>query len=75
MRRIVIILTAMAILAGYSMDSTDEPLTPRWTPLRHHDEQHSAYASEARIKVMPCGRRSGKSEYAKRILVERAFLR
>ena len=63
----------MAILTGLSMDSADEPLTPRWTPLRHHDEQHSAYVSEARIKVMPCGRRSGKSEYAKRILVERAF--
>jgi hypothetical protein len=64
----------MVTPVGNSIFSAFEPLTPRWTPLTWHAEQRRLYDSTARIKVAPCGRRSGKSEWAKRILVERAFL-
>lgn len=44
-------------------------LTPRWYRLRPHDGQHALWHSKARFIVLPCGRRSGKSEIAKRKLV------
>lgn len=44
-------------------------LTPRWTPLRQHDEQLRLIHSRTRFRVVPAGRRSGKSERAKRHLV------
>lgn len=49
-------------------------LTDRWSPLRFHAEQHRAWTSDARFKVIPAGRRSGKTELAKRNLVMRAVL-
>jgi hypothetical protein len=45
-------------------------LTNRWTPLRYHPEQARLSTSRARFKVVPAGRRSGKTEKAKRRLVE-----
>lgn len=44
-------------------------LTPRWSPLRHHLEQSRLFHHPARFKVVPAGRRSGKTELAKRKLV------
>lgn len=44
-------------------------LTKRWTPLRYHPEQSRLWQSKARFKVVPAGRRSGKTEIAKRHLV------
>lgn len=48
-------------------------LTPRWTPLRYHEGQNAYMNSTARFNVLPCGRRSGKTERAKRKLVIRAL--
>jgi len=45
-------------------------LTDRWTQLRYHAEQTRLLTSPARFKVVPAGRRSGKTERAKRYLVE-----
>lgn len=42
------------------------PLTPRWTTLRHHAEQRRLWLSRALFKVVAAGRRSGKTELAKR---------
>lgn len=47
-------------------------LHPRWTPLRAHAVQAAFYQSRHRFNVVPAGRRSGKTEIAKRRLVKRA---
>ena len=44
-------------------------LTPRWYKLRPHAGQDALWRSQARFVVLPCGRRSGKSEIAKRKLI------
>lgn len=44
-------------------------LPARWTELRPHLEQQRFYHSPCRFNVVPAGRRSGKSEIAKRKLV------
>ena len=44
-------------------------LTERWTPLIPHDEQLRLWHSLARFKVASAGRRSGKTERAKRKVV------
>lgn len=44
-------------------------LTPRWYKLRPHAGQDALWHSKARFVVLPCGRRSGKSEIAKRKLI------
>lgn len=49
------------------MASADLP--PRWTSLRPHDVQTAWMRSPARFNVVPAGRRSGKTERAKRKLV------
>jgi hypothetical protein len=46
-----------------------EPLTPRWTELRPHPEQLRYLNSPHRFNTLPAGRRSGKTELAKRKLV------
>jgi len=46
-------------------------LTERWYPLRFHPVQARLKASKARFKVIEAGRRSGKTEIAKRDGVER----
>ncbi len=45
------------------------PLTPRWTELAYHPEQARLFCSAARFRVVAAGRRSGKTELAKRFLV------
>lgn len=47
--------------------------TPRWTPLRDHPEQLRLWNDNHRFKIVPAGRRSGKTELAKRRLVEHLF--
>lgn len=44
-------------------------LTPRWTPLRHHPIQARFARWAGRYAVASAGRRSGKSEIAKRRLI------
>lgn len=48
-------------------------LSPRWYGLKPHPEQERFRLSPARFKVVPAGRRSGKTENAKRCLVEKAL--
>jgi len=47
-------------------------LNKRWHVMRPHAKQRAFYLSEARFNVVPAGRRSGKTEIAKRRLVRRA---
>jgi hypothetical protein len=47
-------------------------LHPRWSVLRPHLMQRAFYTSEHRFNVVPAGRRSGKTEIAKRRLARRA---
>ncbi len=49
-------------------------ISPRWTKLRDHDEQIRLINSPARFKTVPAGRRSGKTEIAKRKLSKAAFI-
>jgi hypothetical protein len=48
-------------------------LTDRWTTLRPHPEQNRLWRSSARFRVVSAGRRSGKTELAKRDTVVRAL--
>lgn len=48
-------------------------LTPRWYPLIPHPTQLELVQTKARFVVLPCGRRSGKTERAKRYLITRAL--
>ncbi len=43
-------------------------LTRRWYPLFEHEIQHALWTEDARFKICPSGRRSGKTERAKRKL-------
>jgi hypothetical protein len=47
--------------------------TPRWTPLTRHPIQMGYWNSPHRFNTVPAGRRSGKTELAKRKLVHRAM--
>jgi hypothetical protein len=49
-----------------------ELLHPRWSILRPHDVQRRFFESTHRFNVVPAGRRSGKTEIAKRRLIKRA---
>jgi hypothetical protein len=48
-------------------------LSDRWSTLRRHDEQRRLWTSDARFRVVPAGRRSGKTELAKRFAVRQAL--
>lgn len=48
-------------------------LPQRWTQLRYHPVQTLYYRSPHRFNMVPAGRRSGKTELAKRKLVKRAL--
>lgn len=48
-------------------------LTTRWTTLRPHPVQQKLWTSKARFCVVPAGRRSGKTELAKRMGVKLAL--
>lgn len=50
-----------------------KPLTDRWFPLDWHEVQAALWESTARFRVVPAGRRSGKTEIAKRWLVLQAL--
>jgi len=52
---------------------TPGKLTPRWTKLKRHTVQYAYWTCPARHCVVPAGRRSGKSELAKRKLALRAM--
>lgn len=49
-------------------------LTDRWDPLRPHPEQYRLFHSTKRFRVVPAGRRSGKTELAKRFVIIQACL-
>jgi hypothetical protein len=49
-------------------------LPDSWTPLRYHPEQQRLWDSDIRFRVVPSGRRSGKTELAKRKLIKEALL-
>jgi hypothetical protein len=48
-------------------------LTSRWTVLKRHPTQQAYHASTHRFNTVPAGRRSGKTEMAKRRLVKFAL--
>ena len=48
-------------------------LTARWNPLRRHAEQHRLINSAARFRIAAAGRRSGKTERAKRYAIQRGL--
>lgn len=48
-------------------------LTERWTTQRYHATQSAYWHSPHRFNVVPAGRRSGKTERAKRKLIKRAL--
>ena len=48
-------------------------LPSRWTQLRAHAEQFRLWTSPYRFKTVPAGRRSGKTELAKRRIVKAAL--
>jgi len=45
----------------------------RWYPLRDHPVQRALVEDDVRFKVAVCGRRSGKSEKTKRMMVKKAI--
>ena len=49
-------------------------LGKRWTPLRYHKIQQDFRVSKKRFNISPAGRRSGKTEIAKRRLVKKALM-
>ena len=51
-----------------------EKLSARWYPLRPHPIQTALVNDNIRIKVIPAGRRSGKTERAKRYLARAALM-
>jgi hypothetical protein len=62
------------ILPAHLNDPDRFPLTTkRWTPMRDIPEQVRLGESPARFKVVPAGRRSGKTERAKRHVVRSAM--
>jgi hypothetical protein len=50
----------------------EQVLTTRWTQLTPHERQLQLWLSDKRFRVVPAGRRSGKTELAKRHLVKKA---
>lgn len=56
------------------LDAPDLSVLPsRWHRMRAHAVQKAYYESMARFNVVPAGRRSGKTEIAKRRLVKKAI--
>ncbi len=48
---------------------TETVLTPRWRPMKMHAERERLLSSPARHRLVAAGRRSGKTEDAKRIVI------
>jgi hypothetical protein len=55
------------------MPTPNQTWTRRWTPLRDHPEQQRLWNDPHRFKIVPAGRRSGKTELAKRRLILKLF--
>jgi hypothetical protein len=55
------------------METPNLNWTRRWVKLRPHAEQLRLWNDNTRFKIIPAGRRSGKTELAKRRLVEHLF--
>jgi hypothetical protein len=55
------------------MNYPNRDWTKRWTDLRPHLEQLRLWNDEHRFRVIPAGRRSGKTELAKRQLIRSLF--
>ena len=53
--------------------SPNHQWTKRWITLRAHPEQLRLWNDRHRFKIIPAGRRSGKTELAKRQLVQKLF--
>ncbi len=54
-------------------EAPEKIITNRWTKLRYHAQQHALWESLKRFIIAPAGRRSGKTELAKRKLVKAAI--
>ena len=65
----------MAMLVGPKSDYVGKsPLwTPRWYPLKYHPVHEALWLSTVRFRTVPAGRRSGKTEIAKRYGVRLAL--
>ena len=50
-------------------------LPPRWAHLRYHPQQYEAFHSNTRFVNLACGRRSGKTELARRKIINALMLR
>ncbi len=58
----------------YNPDMFEKPLlTTRWNRLEPHPEQIRLFGDTTRFRVVPSGRRSGKTELAKRFIVLKAI--
>jgi hypothetical protein len=55
------------------LKSFTESVTKRWYPLIDHPVQRALVEDDVRFKVVPAGRRSGKTERAKRYVVKKAL--
>ena len=65
---------SLIILPPHLSDPNKYPLTTdRWIPLKDIPEQVRLMNSPARFKVVPAGRRSGKTERAKRRIIRAAM--
>lgn len=56
-------------------ETPNKTWTKRWSKLKPHDVQIALWNDPHRFKVVPSGRRSGKTELAKRRLAEHLFRR
>ena len=66
----------MAAVYGMNVPPADHlaaVLTPRWFMLKQHAVQRRLWLDPYRFKVIPAGRRSGKTENAKRKVVRAGF--
>jgi hypothetical protein len=63
------------LLPPAKLMSLNRTWSPRWVELRPHSDQIRLWHDQTRFKLVPSGRRSGKTEMAKRRLVEHLFRR
>lgn len=55
------------------MTAIPSGLNKRWYALEYHEKQAALFRTHARFVVVPAGRRSGKTEIAKRYLIDQAI--
>ncbi len=67
-------MNARKQMARYIPKTPNQQWTRRWVELRQHDEQLRLWNDRTRFRVVPSGRRSGKTELAKRRLVIAALV-